>query len=85
MGIVETYHLGDRVGEATAGTNGNVNYIQLPGGYTLRFSGMLVTKHGGARFEGVGILPTVPVERTYAGIAAGRDEFLEKAIEVVSH
>lgn len=85
MGMVETYHLGDRVGETTAGTNGNVNYISLPGNYTLRFSGMRVTKHDGARFEGVGVPPTVPVERTYAGIAAGRDEYLEKAIEVVSH
>jgi hypothetical protein len=83
--VVETYRLGDRVGETTAGTNGNVNYIVLPGNYTLRFSGMRVTKHDGARFEGVGVPVTVPVERTYAGIAAGRDEYLERAIEVVRH
>jgi hypothetical protein len=31
----------------------------------------------------VGILPTAPVSPTVAGIAAGRDEQLEKAIEVV--
>jgi hypothetical protein len=32
----------------------------------------------------VGIQPTVPVSRTIQGVAAGRDELLEKAIEVVS-
>jgi hypothetical protein len=43
-----------------------------------------VLKHDGSRHHGVGIRPTVPVERTIKGIAAGRDEFLEKAIEIVS-
>lgn len=84
MGIVEGLHLGEIVGEATAGTNGAINYISLPGGYTLRFTGMRVQKHDGSQHHGVGILPTVPVTRTYAGVAAGRDELLEKAIEVVS-
>jgi hypothetical protein len=31
----------------------------------------------------VGIIPTIPVERTRAGVAAGRDEFLENAINAV--
>ena len=84
MGIVENYHLGEIVGEATAGTNGAVNYIPLPGGYTLRYTGMRVTKHDSSRHHGVGIHPTVPFARTYEGIAAGRDELLEKALEVIS-
>src|SRR5215203_284033 len=84
MGIVEGYGLAEIVGEATAGTNGTINFIALPGGYTLRFTGMRVQKHDGSQHHGVGIQPTVPVTRTYAGVAAGRDEFLEKAIEVVS-
>jgi C-terminal processing protease CtpA/Prc len=45
---------------------------------------MRVLKHDGSRHHGVGILPTVPVERTRAAVAAGRDELLEKAIEVVT-
>lgn len=84
IGIVEGYRLGEIVGEATAGTNGTLNNISLPGGYTLRFTGMRVQKHDGSQHHGVGILPTVPVARTYDGVAAGRDELLEKAIEVVS-
>jgi C-terminal processing protease CtpA/Prc len=83
MGIVEAYKLGEIVGEPTAGTNGNINPVTLPAGYRVIFTGMKVLKHDGSRHHGVGILPTVPVSRTLAGIRAGRDEQLEKAIEVL--
>jgi C-terminal processing protease CtpA/Prc len=83
MGIVEAYKLGEIVGEATAGTNGNINPLQLPGGYRVIFTGMKVLKHDGSRHHGVGIAPTVPVSPTVAGIRAGRDEQLEKAIEIL--
>jgi len=85
LGIVEHYKLAEIVGAPTAGTNGNVNPIQLPGGYTVYWTGMKVLKHDGSRHHGVGILPTVPVARTRAAIADGRDEFLERAIEVVKN
>jgi C-terminal processing protease CtpA/Prc len=84
LGIVEHYKLAEIVGESTAGTNGNVNTIRLPGGFGLSFTGMKVLKHDGSRHHGVGIRPTVPCSRTIAGVAAGRDEVLEKGIEVVS-
>ncbi len=83
MGIVEHYKLGEIVGSATAGTNGNVNPFSLPGGYNVSWTGMKVLKHDGSQHHGVGILPTVPAEPTAQGIAAGRDEVLEKAIEVL--
>lgn len=83
MGIVEHYKLGAIVGEATAGTNGNINPFALPGGYTVVYTGMKVLKHDGTAHHGVGILPTIPASRTIAGVAAGKDELLEKAIEVV--
>ena len=82
MGMVEYYKLGEIVGAPTAGTNGNVNRVTLPGHYSITFTGMRVVKHDGSRFHGVGILPTVPASRTVAGIAAGRDELIEKAVEV---
>ena len=47
-------------------------------------TGMKVLKHDGSRHHGIGILPTVPIAPTIAGIAAGHDELLEKAIEVVT-
>lgn len=81
MGIVEAYRLGEIVGSTTAGTNGNVNPFTVAGGHTISWTGMKVLKHDGSRHHGVGIAPTVPVEPTPAGIAAGRDEVLERAVE----
>ncbi len=83
MGIVETYKLGEIVGETTAGTNGNINPVKLPGGYTAYYTGMKVLKHDESRHHGVGIQPTVPCFRTIKGIAENRDEPLEKAIKII--
>ncbi|HET9837425.1 MAG TPA: S41 family peptidase [Candidatus Angelobacter sp.] len=83
MGIVEAYKLGAIVGGPTAGTNGNVNPFTLPGGYQVAWTGMKVLKHDGSRHHGVGIIPTIPVTRTRAAIAAGHDEFLDRAIAAV--
>jgi len=83
MGIVEAYKLGEIVGSTTAGSNGNITTAQLPCGYSVTWTGMQVLKHDGSRHHGVGIRPTVPVTPTKEGLAAGRDEVLEKAIEVV--
>lgn len=83
MGIVEAYDLGDIVGQPTAGANGNVNPFDLPGGYRMGWTGMKVIKHDGTQHHLVGILPTVPWERTIRGVRAGRDEVLEKALEIL--
>jgi C-terminal processing protease CtpA/Prc len=83
MGIVESYKLGEILGGATAGTNGNVNPFTLPGGYTITWTGMKVLKQDGSQHHGIGIGPTIPVSRRQAGVAAGRDEVLERAIAVL--
>ncbi|HEV7668821.1 MAG TPA: S41 family peptidase [Thermoanaerobaculia bacterium] len=85
MGIVEGEHLGALVGGTTGGTNGGFDVVPVAGGYTLRYTGMDVRKKDGSPHHGVGIRPTVPAGRTLAGVLAGRDELLEKGIEVVSH
>jgi len=84
LGIIEHYGLAEIVGEPTAGTNGNVNPVLLPGGYRVTWTGMKVLKHDGSQHHGIGIRPTVPVSRTIRGVAEGRDEVLERAIEVVT-
>jgi C-terminal processing protease CtpA/Prc len=84
LGIVAHYRLAEIVGGPTAGTNGNINPFGLPGGYFVVWTGMKALKHDGSRHHGVGIQPTVPVTRTLRGVIAGRDEVLEKGIEVVS-
>ncbi|HEX6902284.1 MAG TPA: S41 family peptidase [Thermoanaerobaculia bacterium] len=83
MGIIEHYKLAAIVGGPTAGTNGNINPFALPGGYSLIWTGMRVLKHDGSQLHGIGIQPTVPASRTLKGVAEGRDELLEKAVEVV--
>jgi len=84
MGIIEAYKLAAIVGEPTAGTNGDINPFNLPGNYTVMWTGLKVLKHDGSRHHGVGIKPTVPVSRTIRGVAERRDEQLERAVEVVS-
>ena len=83
MGMVEAFHLGEIVGEPTAGTNGNINPFKLPGGFTITWTGMKVLKHDGSQHHGIGILPTVPASRTRKGVAEGKDELLLKSLEIV--
>ncbi len=83
LGIVEHYHLGELAGEPTAGTNGNINLINLPGGYSMVWTGMKVLKHDGSQHHGIGIQPTEIVSRTIQGIRAGQDEQLERAVEIL--
>lgn len=83
MGIVEAYDLGIIIGEPTAGTNGNVNPFKLPGGFHVTWTGMKVVKHDGTEHHGVGIIPDIIVNRTVKAIREGRDEMLEKALEII--
>lgn len=82
LAYVEGYNLATIVGQPTAGTNGNVNTFRLSGGYKISFTGMKVLKHDGTQHHGIGILPDVYVTKTIGGVKEGRDEFLEKAIEI---
>lgn len=85
MGYIEGYNLATIIGQPTAGTNGSVNRFYLPGGFEVSWSGMKVVKFDGSQHHGVGILPDIYVEKTIDGIINGRDEYLEKAIEVVKN
>ena len=47
------------------------------------WTGMDVRKHDGSRFYGTGFVPDYPVSRTLRAVKDGRDEYLEKAIEII--
>lgn len=81
LGMIEQYRLAEIVGARSGGSNGSVNRADLPGGWRLLWTGQRVLKHDGSPLHGVGIAPTLPAERTIEGVAAGRDEIVEKAIE----
>ncbi|MEL7589420.1 MAG: S41 family peptidase [Prolixibacteraceae bacterium] len=82
MGYIEGYKLATIVGQPTAGTNGDVNQFSLPGGYKISWTGLKVLKHNGSQHHGIGILPDIYVEKTIQGVKEGRDELLEKAMEI---
>lgn len=81
LAIVQALKLGEILGSTSAGTNGTTNRFQLPGDYTVLFTGMRVLNQDGTPHHGVGIQPSIPVAVTRAALAAGRDELLEKALE----
>jgi hypothetical protein len=83
LSIVERYKVGEIVGEASGGINGTVNSFTMPGGYELTWTGERVRKHDGTALFGVGVRPTIPVSPTRTGLAAGRDEVLERGIQAV--
>jgi C-terminal processing protease CtpA/Prc len=83
MGLVEYYHLGEIIGGVTAGSNGEVAQISTPMGCDTTFTGRLITKLDGSRHYLTGFSPTVTATPTIAGVAAGRDEVLERALEYV--
>lgn len=84
MSFIEGYKLATIVGQPTAGTNGDVNSFRLHGGYSISWTGLKVLKHNGSQHHGIGILPDIYVNKTIEGVKQGRDEFLEKAIAVVT-
>jgi hypothetical protein len=85
MSIIDHYNLATTVGEPTAGCNGNINTIKMPCGYYAWFTGMKVLKHDGSQLYLKGFEPDYPVKRTIRAIREGRDEYVEKALEVAKH
>jgi hypothetical protein len=84
MGYVADLKLGTIVGSTTAGTNGNVASFSVPGGFTVAFTGMRVTGHDGRTPHHLaGIKPDIAVTPSLAGLRAGRDEVLERALALI--
>ncbi len=71
------------VGTPTTGANGTIAHIFVPGGKKISFTGEEVRYPDGTPFQRIGILPDVEAHPTIAGIRAGRDEVLEKGVEVL--
>jgi C-terminal processing protease CtpA/Prc len=71
------------IGSTTAGADGNVSAIPLPGGFRSMISGVGVFYADKKPTQRIGIIPDREVKPTIAGIRAGRDEVLEAAIREI--
>jgi C-terminal processing protease CtpA/Prc len=73
------------IGSTTAGADGNVSAIHLPGGLRTMISGIGVYYPDGTETQRVGIVPDIEVLPTIEGIRKGEDEVLMKAIELINN
>jgi len=67
------------IGSTTAGADGNISKILLPGGLRTIISGIGVYYPNGGETQRIGIVPDIEVKPTLKGIKEGRDELLERA------
>ncbi len=72
------------IGSTTAGADGDISEILLPGGLKTIISGLGVFYPDGKPTQRVGIIPDIEVSPTIKGIREGRDELIEKAIEIIN-
>lgn len=73
------------LGSTTAGADGNISKIMLPGRVLTAMSGIGVYYPDGTETQRIGILPDIEVRPTIAGIAEKRDELLEEAVRILKN
>lgn len=71
------------VGSQTAGADGNVSRLELGGGIKTSISGIGIFYPDGTETQRKGVKVDVEVRPTIQGLKEGRDEVLEKALELV--
>jgi len=69
------------IGTPTAGANGVITNMILPGNLIVLFTGSNVRHADGRQLQRVGIQPTIKAAPTIKGIVQGRDEVLEAGVK----
>ena len=72
------------IGSTTAGADGNVSAIALPGGISTMISGIGVLYPDGTETQRKGVKIDEVVKPTIQGIKAGKDELLERAEAIIN-
>ncbi|MRG46552.1 hypothetical protein GFS24_15625 [Chitinophaga sp. SYP-B3965] len=71
------------MGSQTAGADGDIFHFQLPGDYQGTLTGRRVSYPDGTESQRSGVKIDIIQYPTTAGLTAGRDELMEKAIEFI--
>ncbi len=72
------------IGSTTAGADGNVSQFSLPGGISTMISGIGIYYPDGRETQRIGIVPDIVMTPTIKGIKEGKDELLDKALEIIN-
>lgn len=73
------------IGSTTAGANGAVTHMNLPGGIVTYMTGLGVYYPDGSDLQRVGVKIDKVIKPTISGIKNGKDELLERAIEIIEN
>lgn len=71
------------IGSTSAGADGNISMINLPGGFSTYFSGLGIYYPDGTNTQQTGLKIDQTVRQTIKGVAAGVDELLERAKKII--
>lgn len=71
------------IGSTTAGANGRICRLNLPGGIVTRMTGLGVYYPDGGDLQRSGVRIDEIVKPTISGIKSGKDELLARAIEII--
>lgn len=71
------------VGERTGGFGGIVAEINIPGHKSILFTNTIRKKEDGALLHLEGVVPDFYVEQSLESVKVGRDDYIEKAIEIL--
>jgi C-terminal processing protease CtpA/Prc len=69
------------IGSQTSGANGDITSVTLPGAVRVIFTGQEVLHADGTQLQRIGLRRDVEARPTVAGIRAGRDEVLDRAVQ----
>jgi hypothetical protein len=73
------------IGSQTAGFDGSITWLPMPGGSSISFTGQGIEYPDGQASQKSGVKIDVHVTPTIDGIKSNRDELLEKAIELMKN
>jgi C-terminal processing protease CtpA/Prc len=73
------------IGSTTLAADGNVSKIEFPGGFITRITGIGIFYPNGKETQRIGIKIDIKTKPSIKGISEGKDEVLEKAIEIIQN